>query len=283
MKSKHKRRKYQAAEEGARAVHGSAGKRTPRFRIAAVVTSGACLMLAAIWFGIHMRGTSDSPGTRHGEQYADRGGSGAASASVRAKAREGGNQDAVVSKVNRANQLLSQGSPAEAVQVLKEALTLNPDDEDIHYNLGLAYTRLGQLDEAVHHYHEALRIFPNYVEAHNNLGNVLMRAGKAEEAIDQFELAVKIKPDYASAHNNLGTALQRAGRRDEALVQFQEAAKLMPDYWEAHFNLGTCLLEAADLKEARAQFETVLRLKPDFEPAKAALAGLEKHRASRGP
>jgi Tfp pilus assembly protein PilF len=178
-------------------------------------------------------------------------------------------------RVNRGNQLLSEGKPAEAVQLLTEASQMNPQDEDVHYDLGLALARLGKVEEAIQQYEKALTIFPDYVEAHNNLGNLLMRNGQMDEAIQHFETAIKIMPDYASAHSNLGTALQRTGHTNDALLQFQEAVKIKPDYWEAHFNVGESSLQAGRLEEAQTELETVLRLHPDFQPARAALAEVE--------
>jgi len=280
MKAKHKRPDRRVLVAGATEVRSSTEKRALWSRYGVALIVGACAVLAAIWFGIRSWRPSGAPIMGQSTENSIRGGSGAAPVRLPAKARNEESQEAVVSKINRANELLTQGKPAEAVQVLTEAMQLSPNDEDVHYNLGLAYTRLGKLDEAIRQYNEALRIFPNYAEAHNNLGNVLMRAGRTEEATAQFESAVKVMPDYASAHNNLGTALQRAGRTNEALLQFQQAAKLMPEYWEAHFNVATSCLQAGKLDEARTELQTVLRLRPDFEPAKAALAEVEGQRAS---
>jgi len=181
------------------------------------------------------------------------------------------NGDAFSSKVNRGNDLLAQGKVEEAVQTFMEAMRMNPENEDVHYDLGLALTRQGKLEEAIQQYLEALRIFPNYVEAHNNLGNLLMRTGRTGEAIQHFEIALKIMPVYASAHNNLGTALQKTGRMDDALLHFQKAVQINPDYWEAHFNVATSYLQQGRKTEARTELETVLRLRPDFLPAKSAL------------
>jgi tetratricopeptide (TPR) repeat protein len=197
--------------------------------------------------------------------------------------RHGAANEAFNNQVNHGNELLAQGKPAEAVQILTEAAQMNPQDEDVHYDLGLALARLGKIDQAMQQYSEALRIFPDYVEAHNNLGNLLMRARRTDEAIQHFETAIRIMPEYAAAHNNLGTVLQRTGRTNEALLQFQQAVKINPDYWEAHFNVGTSCLELGRLDEARSELETVRRLKPDFQAAQTALAEVEARKASAGP
>lgn len=190
------------------------------------------------------------------------------------------NHSEFVVLMNRGSDLLAEGKAAEAAQAITEATRLNPKDEDAHYNLGLALTRLGRDEEAMQQYGEALRLLPDYAEAHNNLGNLLMRRDRNQEAIQHFEQAITIMPDYASAHNNLGTALQKVGRANDALAHFREAVRLNPGYWQAHFNLGTSCLQKGLLSEAQSEFETVLRLQPDCKPAKSALAAVKARQSS---
>ena len=174
--------------------------------------------------------------------------------------------------VTRGAEALEKGNPAEAVLLYQEALRIAPDDEDLHYNLGIAYVRQGMTEKAFEHYGEALRLFPDHVEAHNNLGNLLMRAGRVDEAVDHFRAAVRIMPDYASGYNNLGTALQQQpDKLDEATRQFEKAVALNPDYWEARYNLGQAYLRQGHTGKAEVEFRKVLQTRPDFQPARLAL------------
>jgi Tfp pilus assembly protein PilF len=178
--------------------------------------------------------------------------------------------------INRANQLLAQDKPDQAVNLLEEARKLSPEDEDVHYNLGIALAKLGRNPEAVQEYQEALRIFPDYAEARNNLGNLLLRMGRPDEAVKQFEQAVKTTPDYAAGWNNFGSALQQSGQPDRARECFEKAAKLDTNYWQAHFNLGTSYLQQKRFAAARAEFETVLKLQPGFAQAETALERIDR-------
>ena len=252
------------------------GLRRPRLILGLVM---GLLVVAAVWLGVKFWNASDhGGGIGKTSGPADPQGRSAVGRSARGE-RRAENNAAFSTKVNRGNELLSEDKPEEALQVLNEAAKMNPADEDVHYDLGLALTRLGKIDEAIQEYEEALRLYPDYVEAHNNLGNLLMRKQRSEEAIRQFETAVKIMPDYASAHNNLGTALQKIGRTNEALTHFARAVKINPEYWQAHFNLANSYFAAGRLSETRSELETVLRLQPDFGPAKAALAELDARKS----
>ena len=173
-----------------------------------------------------------------------------------------------------ANRDLAAGRPAQAVEKLKKAVAVAPEDEDAHYNLGIALAAAGQTGEARREYEKALEIFPDYGEAHNNLGNLLMNQNEFAEAVTHFQNALAIAPENPIAENNLGTALARQGKVAEALPHFSEAIRLKSDYLEARLNLANGYMTLSRLDEAAQELNTVLRLNPAFEPAQKALARL---------
>jgi type IV pilus biogenesis/stability protein PilW len=181
------------------------------------------------------------------------------------------NDEQALDLINRGTELLAKGDAAGAVQAFLGALRLTPEDEDLHYNLGIAYARLDQAGDAEKHYREALRLFPDYPEVHNNLGNLLAKTQRLSEAVEQFNEAIRVMPDYASAYNNLGTTLQRMGRLDDAGLKFRKAMELDPDYWEACFNLSNIYRAQNRLEEAAGMLQQVLRLNPAFAPAQRSL------------
>jgi Tfp pilus assembly protein PilF len=182
-------------------------------------------------------------------------------------------KDSAATMLNtKANNLLRAGDNAGAIQAYKEAIALTPNDEDLHFNLGIAYSRNNDVTNAEHEYEEALRLLPDYPEVHNNLGNLLMRVGRPSEAEEHFLEALKEMPEYSQAHNNLGILRERQSRREEALHCFQKAVKYDTNFWEAHFNLGNSYLHLKDPEKAIAEFRETLRINPSFEAAQKALA-----------
>jgi tetratricopeptide (TPR) repeat protein len=182
--------------------------------------------------------------------------------------------------MNDGTALLSSGRVREAVACYQRAVALKPDDEEAHYNLGLAYAKAGQPAVAERHYREALRIFPEYAEAHNNLGNVLTRQKRYAEAVEAFKAALKLQPEYALAHNNLGRALAEQGAPSEGLPHFLEAVRLDTNYLEAHFNLGNSYLNIGRTNDAIRHFDEVVRIRPGFAPAVQALSRLRSTRSN---
>jgi Flp pilus assembly protein TadD len=183
----------------------------------------------------------------------------------------------------RANSLLAAGDARGAVRVLEEALRLTPADEDLHYNLGIAYARSGDITNAEHHYREALRLLPDYPEVHNNLGNLLLHARRLGEAEEQFTEAIKLMPELSTAHNNLGIVRQSQNRMPEAIACFRKAAEYNTNYWQAHFNLAAACLSQGSKEEGLHELQTVLRLKPGYEPAQSALDKILATPPRQGP
>ena len=58
-------------------------------------------------------------------------------------------------------------------------------------------------DEAVVELRQALQVNPNYPEAHYNFGCLLASLGRKEEATAQFAEALRLQPDYSDAKEQL--------------------------------------------------------------------------------
>ncbi len=118
--------------------------------------------------------------------------------------------------------------------------------------------QMGKTRRAIVQYQQALRINPNYAEAHYNLGVSLCETAKREESIAHFQQALRIRPDYAEAHCDLGAVLARRARIPEAIKHYERALRINPDNAEAHCNLGVALVRSGRMQEAIGHFEQAL-------------------------
>jgi tetratricopeptide (TPR) repeat protein len=180
----------------------------------------------------------------------------------------------------------NEGKIDEAIHHYSEALRIEREYADAHYNLANALMKTGKTEkaeEARSHLDEALRIKPNFAEAHNALGTYYLIQGKMDEAITQISAAVRLKPDYAVAYNNLGTAFGSRGQIEEAISQYTEAVRLDPGYADAHTNLGVLLARQGKKDDAVAHLREALRLNPENRTAQAGLVNLTSKDASPTP
>ncbi len=152
----------------------------------------------------------------------------------------------------------------EALQALRHAAQLLPQDAESQANLGTALRARGQIEEAASCFRRAILLQPGFAEAHNNLGSALQDLGKLDEAMQCYGRASALDPQFAVAHCNLGNALRSMGRSDGALGAFRRALDLQPDLLEALIGLGNVLLELGQFDAAVAGHRRAAALRPDL-------------------
>jgi len=163
--------------------------------------------------------------------------------------------------------MIGAGYQVEAIIPLQESLALDPGRAQCHLVLGNALEKTGHLDEAILHYREALRLKPELLDAHNDLGLALCNKTQFEDAIDQFKQALRLEPNSPETHNFLGFALAQANRTEEAISQYRYAIKLKPDFAEAYSRLGVVFLTGGRFDEAIQEFRRAMALKPNYADA----------------
>src|SRR5712671_1431705 len=154
-----------------------------------------------------------------------------------------------------------------AVDLIDQAIAINPNDAALYSNRGDALQELKQLEAAVASYDQAIAIKPDYAEAYNNRGNALQALKQMEEAVASYDQAIALRPDYAQAHNNRGNALRVLKRLDAAVASYDKAIALKPDFAEAYNNRGTALQELKQLEAAVASYDEAVALKLDYAEA----------------
>jgi Tfp pilus assembly protein PilF len=108
--------------------------------------------------------------------------------------------------------LYQNGNYRAAVDRLKRAAKLAPQDERILNNLGLAYCRLGKIDEAYKAFSRAM----GPLTGNLNTAKMLERFGREDEAIRYYEAARQIEPMNSFALRRLSDLYQRAGRATDS-------------------------------------------------------------------
>ena len=95
--------------------------------------------------------------------------------------------------------------------------------------LAAVLKQMDKINESLIACQKAIKLEPQDTEVHNNLGATLQELGRFEEAEQSLKQAIKLKPDFFKAHNNLGLTLQELGRFEEAETSFRKGIKLKPD------------------------------------------------------
>jgi tetratricopeptide (TPR) repeat protein len=155
----------------------------------------------------------------------------------------------------------------DAETLWRTTITRNPDAWMAYDNLGVIFSRRGEVDEATALFQKTLAIRPDDALARNNLGLVLCQQGRIDEAIVEFQRAMAILPGNAVFRNNLGKAFLAKGQRREAMIQFQKVLENNPLNPKANYYLGIVLFQTGRVDEALAHFQKALESQPDFADA----------------
>lgn len=121
------------------------------------------------------------------------------------------------------------GDRALAMQLYREALTLDPTLVPALVNLGNLHYGEGHLPEAHALYERAVHLDAAAFEAWFNLGNVHHDLGRCTEAVTCYQRALAIAPEYADACFYLAVAYEKLGESDAARPYWQQYLRLAPE------------------------------------------------------
>ena len=122
---------------------------------------------------------------------------------------------------------------------------------------------MGRIDEAEACCRDAIRIQPDAAEAHFNLAFLLSESGRYTEAGVSYQEALRYKPDFVAALYSMGCLLAKIGRLDEAEACCRRAIQVDPDCADAHGDLGFILVEQGRIAEAQSVYREAMRLLPE--------------------
>ncbi len=205
------------------------------------------------------------------------------------------------------------GATQAAVEWFHRALAVQPDNPEIHHNLGAHYLNRREYELAARHLRVAVALAPGNWEYLYRLGRahwfrrdypemgrsfeaaydagadrseVLVEMARAWMHLDQptqaercLRRARELAPDSVPVLRALGGMLFVEGRFDEARQLLERALELDPEDAGCHASLGEILNVLGDEPQAAAALERALTLRPGYPGALAALAVIRRPRS----
>lgn len=199
----------------------------------------------------------------------------------------------------------------QALEILHQALKLNPQDPEILRELGFVYRKKGPLhySEAERYMREALKLNADDAELHGMLGGLLKRKEDYWQALAHYRRAHELEAENLYALVNMGGISAAVGNLSEALHWYkilrgrcnQLIGRGKTGYWtylclgEAAVALGdkdgalaayreaiALALPVEDLRSATEQLEFLLKNHVEAETAGSVLRTLREESAARG-
>jgi tetratricopeptide (TPR) repeat protein len=162
---------------------------------------------------------------------------------------------------------------------LEEAVALQPDDFNIHYNLGILLVFQREWQRAIDELQKSIELGESFPEVHFQLARAFRGLGDNDGAKRETEIYQRMKTAgealvEAAAAERKGDADLDAGDLKEATLQFRHAVDQAPDNAIYKYKLSVVLHQSGDLAGEQAQLEQAVKLKPDLAEAQRQLGYL---------
>jgi len=168
--------------------------------------------------------------------------------------------------LDQGKQLYIDDQDEKAVEVLEEAIKLDPDLAEAYFRLGLAYVAVGKDQEAEDAYKKAVEKYKKYLEANSKDAEAYYNMGQAyaglhlySEAVREYRQATHLKDDDADMFYDLGTALSRLAQYDEAVAAFSRSLEIDPQNTRAEDALEEAREGVQRIKAGKKHQEDLLK------------------------
>lgn len=147
----------------------------------------------------------------------------------------------------------AQDQPQRALELLDQAIALDPFSPEAWFHRAAALVTLGRPEEAVDCYRKAAELDRHNRTIWRALARRLVSLQRWEEALRPLKHWIELDAEEVEAWKAKATALLRLRRFDEAVQAYDKAIALVPDDQELILGRSICLDEAEQQYQAAAQ------------------------------
>ncbi len=184
----------------------------------------------------------------------------------------------VAARNNLGSIYLSEGKPAAAESMFRDALDREPPEKYravILTNLALSRWEQGEAENAVGLLVRGAAADPDYAPAAYELGKIYLSQRKYTEAQGAFRRALGLAPYNYIVHDYLAGFYASRGNWDEAERYARQAVHLNPDSAISYDHLGVIYANQGKGEDARHAWRQALELDPSLESARRNQAAAE--------
>jgi len=165
-----------------------------------------------------------------------------------------------------------EGDFPAALNILRDAIELDPGSAFLHVALAEVKFKIGQVQEALEYINKAIKLDPSYRAPYILAGSVMAAAGKDSEAVGYLRKAVELDPDKEDAYLQLAVSLTRLYEYEEAVNTLKTLIKVNNESVLGYYYLGKTYGQMKLYRDAVGYFSKTLELRPDFDQASIDMA-----------
>ncbi|XVL43468.1 tetratricopeptide repeat protein [Staphylococcus equorum] len=157
--------------------------------------------------------------------------------------------------------LIKQGNIEEALTALFANIEENPKEVENYINAGILIAEVSEVEKAEKFFQKAITLDPENGAIYYNLGNVYYNEGRFSEAIKLYQQALKYNVDLVDTNYMIGMSFNQLEAFKEALPFLMTAAEKddRKDV-EVQFQYGLVLCHLEMFEQAITQLNYVLTL-----------------------
>ncbi|MDO5506438.1 MAG: tetratricopeptide repeat protein [Pseudoxanthomonas suwonensis] len=171
--------------------------------------------------------------------------------------------------------LRQAGQTDEARKVIERAISLAPEDSDLHFTHAGLLLGAQQVDAATEALDRSVEFNPNQLGAYIMQAHLALARGEGDEAARLVRLGERIEEDHPQLVAVKGLLALRTGDADEALKLLSQASQQAPDDARILHGLGMAYQAKGHLAFAEQAFAKLLAQHPKLVPLRLQLARLQ--------
>lgn len=151
-----------------------------------------------------------------------------------------------------------------AIESLKSALEINPENEAVLYELSYCYDVQGNHQMAVSFFREFTNEHPYSFVAWFNLGNSLSQLGRYDEGIEALDYCIAIEERFTSAYFSKARNLLELGRLEEAVECYSETIQFDGPQAITYSYIAECYEKMEFYEQALIHYDQSVALDPNW-------------------
>jgi Flp pilus assembly protein TadD len=167
------------------------------------------------------------------------------------------------------------GDAVTALGWFQKAVDWDTNSAPLRHELAVAFSANGKTAEAIEQLRAACRLAPNEGEYHYKLGLALAETSDLNGATSELEQAVARNADFSDGWYNLGLAYSQSGRLEDAVRSIEHAEKINSSEARYAYARATILARMNRTAEAKEAALHVLSLDPKNQQAVEFLRALD--------
>lgn len=173
--------------------------------------------------------------------------------------------------LRKAERSLFEKRHEEALVLIEQALSAEPESVPANYLKGLALFRLGKVAEAAKCLEQNIFRNQNYYRNYATLGEVYLRQNKSLDAISAIQKELQFNGKQPLRHVKVAKLLLDNANTQGAIEHFREALKEDPKFAPALYGMGQAYAAAENMEKSVYYFKRMRRYYPEERAALEAM------------